>query len=670
MCELKPTWLAGFARRMLSYAVRGIAIALCCLTLRGETHGADVRPSRVRKTPAPTSPPPVKRVPRNAPPAVAPRVAKDDLVDTSIDGLAAACRRQAERFSPIVAADVAAARKTMLFRLDIMRPLLRSLGGAEFNWRDYLLWDKTRQVGSTEPLDPAELDEIEIRWESAIETWPAPKLVDASEAVRTCIARARAEAAHQSDQRYAVEWNELAGLLADSKRDTQAVRNKIAEAVVARERLGDAPQLTAAIRHALAGPDITLRADASLLSSMLSSRIDEPYRINGIYVGSPTVGVGRLKGSIAIETVASADSARWWLRFVGNSVATTTATSSGTTVNSHAVTDLRGEQLFALDCFGLAAQPSVASGNTKIIYDQIVVAGGPLRRRIAVNRTYGSRPDAERQSAAEASRSLASQLDVEGAAAISRVNQIFWTNFRDPFTRASLAPPVAHFHSDRAGIYGEWRWTRSGQFAAPAPRFDSRGGLIFSADAAAIEQFLTASIGGKNLSEDQLAQRLGRPADDPSHTGPSQPARSLQFADKPCDVELADGRIALRFHVLGLESAGVRYPAMTAEAVFTPLLESGQLHFIRDGGFRTQLVAEELSDQNILSGRQQALGVGLRRSFNRALPERISWSSEGPDQPSRKPTSGGVPLAPPAGMRVTAVSIAEGWLQLALTNKD
>ncbi len=138
--------------------------------------------------------------------------------------------------------------------------------------------------------------------------------------------------------------------------------------------------------------------------------------------------------------------------------------------------------------------------------------------------------------------------------------------------------------------------------------------------------------------------------------------RWLQFAAEPCDVELADGRISFRFHVAEFESGGVHYPPMTSAAAYKCQVDGDRLALVREGGFRTQLVAADASSETGASGRQQTLQVAVRRFFNRALAEHILWP--GPDSSANRP-----PLPLP-NLQVKAVLVADGWLQLGLSATD
>ena len=577
----------------------------------------------------------------------------------TVGELAALCRREAERFAPVSREKVNAAREDLRARLNDFYRLLTKDVKANAIWPEYLHWTETLQLLDASAADDA-ADRMQWRWQTGALVWPAPEVAAVAAALQRHVAMLRTSAAHESAEQHAAAWNQLADLIAASKGD-QAGLNRIAEAVVARERFGDAPQLTASIRRSLSGPDMMFRASADWLQSRFAAAVDEPYQAQGIYSGMATSSTGRLTGAVACQLVRSPDAARWNIWFNGASATATTANGNGAAVSTRANTNLMAKQVFRLDAAGLAAEPTAAAGATALTYDQIN-AGGGRRQQIANNTVLAGRDTAERDTAAGASHALAERMDSTGGKAVARFNESYFANLRDPFTRADQLPPVAEFHSDESVIYGDWRWPQSRTFATRSPDFHSPAGLALAIDAAAIERFMAANIGGKRLSEEQFGQLIALPTPPPRDDADKTSDRWLQFAAIPCGVELADGRISLRFHVAEFESGGVRYPAMTAAAAYKCHVDADHLALVREGGFRMKLIADEPSSASGASGRQQTLQVAVRRFFNRALPERIAWP--GPDSPANQ-----LPLLLP-NLQVKAVSVSEGWLQLGLATAD
>ncbi len=583
------------------------------------------------------------------------------------DELAALCRQEADRFEPVGPAQLAAARELFRVRLTEFHPVLSAVDTRDMDWPEYLLWTDTLRLFDSPAPDDAVLEHVLKRWENGAASWPAPQLAAAADALRQYVAVLRADASHQSPHQHAAAWNTLAELLAEPTRSGQAGLDRIGAAVVARERLGEAPTLTSSIRSALGGPDMLLRASAEWLQSQASVSVDEPYRIRETYAGLFTVGSGRISGVASLQLLRDQDAARWDLLFTGASVAATTATGE-VTVSSRLKTNLAARQSFHMDAGGLSVQPTLVNGATRIDYDRIDASGGARRRQAAVGAVSNGRAGAERDAAAANRRSLAAHMDADGVKTVSRFNEMYFANVRNPFTRTELSPPVAEFHSDDSAIYGAWRWPRSRTFSAPLPAFTSPTGLAFSVSAAAIEQFLGARLGGKRMTEGQIAELVGLPSDKlaagdkSAPADEAQPDRWIEFAATPCDVELADGRVSLRLHLTAFESGGVRFPAMTADAVYTAAVENGRLKFTREGGFRTRAVAEEGSNDVAASGRQQTLRVALRRLLDRSLPAQLTW-------PTADANSATAP-SPLDNLRIALISVTDGWLQLALTTAN
>ncbi len=136
----------------------------------------------------------------------------------------------------------------------------------------------------------------------------------------------------------------------------------------------------------------------------------------------------------------------------------------------------------------------------------------------------------------------------------------------------------------------------------------------------------------------------------------------------------------MRLHLAELESGGTTYPAMSAEATYSIDAADGRLVINRAGSFQMRLEAADQSEQNGVSGRQQALAVAVRRSLNRALPEQLTWPPRPAPAPAVSTDAKSVTVAghppdeqsdsPLEHLRVLGASVVDGWLQLTLDRRQ
>lgn len=579
--------------------------------------------------------------------------------------LVVACRAQATQRHAFTDGDMVEARSIVAARLRELDRLLSQIGSRGPAWREYLLWKATSEFAATGVADASLAEKLDRRWRVAVEAWSQPTLLQTSIAVRACLGAMRSRAANESPEQYAAAWNEIADLLANQQHGALDDQ-RLAAALVARERFCEAPLLTAAIRKELARPDVVVSMGRDWLESQLARRIDESYPIRGAIAGAQTSGVGHIVGQLALELLPSNSSGRWNLGFQGSSTSNNVAVDGGVVVRSRATTYLRGDKTFEWTTAGLIASPAAATASTAIAYDSIDAGGGPIRQRMAQRQTYARKWQAEQESAAMAASSLRARLDQDAGELSKKLNRLFHEGLRTQFLNADRLPLVGGSSSTAANLRCEWTAPLWRRLAAPHPTTPDNG-LSLNLSAAAVEEVFIASLAGRKLNPQQLGDVLADLMGQPKSAA-TDSRTTFEFAQEPCEIRLHDDRIRITLRLAALETADGVYPAATIEATYLTSEQGGRLALARDGELTVRITADEPTAEAPASGRRQTLQIALRRALARAFAAELTWP---PESSSADSSDAGAADANSlfAGLAVKAVSARDGWLQVNLATK-
>jgi hypothetical protein len=580
-----------------------------------------------------------------------------ELAEIPVDEWQSRCAEIAKDYPPATPAAIDGQRKQLAERMDAFERRLPELRQSTSRWNKFLFWPETRALATSNVSDPEVLDRLERRWQNALSVWQSDELLEVSMAVQAYVPLLRSYLWPETAEERAAAWDQISALLDPS---TLAEKNNAAalgHAIHNRERIGQAPQLTASIRRRFSHPDVVLQVRPSWLQAKLSQPINEPYRVNDVFAGARTVGSGRLVGKATFELLPSEVVGRWVMRLDATSTARTTGYSDRVRVQSRANTSIRGEKQFVLDEVGLSSRRATADASTRIVYDGIDAEGLAPRRNEATRQTQARRPRAETDSSALAERTTIGQLDTEGQKLAASFNASYRKDYRDPLILANRLVPATRVHASRESLRWECDWVSPADFAStPAPPKLADAAVAIGLAATALEEEARSSLAGRRLSGDELVKAVGGMLGTSDAAGQAAQDFAISFADKPCEVRIADGVVHIKLQITSFQAADVEYPAMSVDVDYTPTERDGGLTLTRQRALRVKPLAVEGEQPKAISGRQQTLKLAVQRRLGRVLTEELRWPAIAlPDWIDRG-----------AKLRVDAVSADAGWLQMAL----
>jgi len=573
-----------------------------------------------------------------------------------------ACASAGEAFEPITAELVGALRATCRDRLAAFAKHYPPIREPKNAWHQFLYWDEVEYLTASMPGPtpaPAELDRIEMRWSAVPTVWRDDLLFEASLSVRQFIRLLRAEMIAETAPQRVAAWTELAQLLSARAMDPN-LGAPIAAAVRRRESLGQASPLTATVRRELSRPNILLQVDAKWLTSELRQPVDDSYDVNGVFAGTRSVGRGRMTGEMSAKFLPSSAIGRWELQFRGTSTARASGSQDRVNVVSRATTQVAATKPFRLDEVGLTPELALAGATTSIVYESIDSPGLPRRRSQAVSETHARRPQAERESAAYARRSILDQINEQAATMAADFNRAYHRDVRDPRIVAGRPAPRIRVMADDRFVSWEALLEGPQTFAAASTpeAYDCGNPVVMSVAPSVLEEQATISLGGRELTGAELGEQFWQ---QPAEAQPaSQRKRGddefrVTFAARPCEVQFLEGAVRVRLFVEKFDSADVKYPAMTVDVKYKPESRDGRLVLLREGKVKVMPLATAAGAPK-LSGRQQTLRLAVERKLSKVLTAEIAG------EPLKLPISADEERP----LRVENVRLAGEWLQLGL----
>lgn len=572
-----------------------------------------------------------------------------------------ACRTEAENYQPTTREALEQARAALAEQLDRFEQRMPSVRRADSSWAVFLHWPETRALAAPAEPSPAPdgelLDRLETRWAAAPAVWDNDTLFDSSIAARGYIRLLRSYLKGETRQQHAAAWNELAERLVAIAPHEDPDTTEVAAAVVERERLAQASPLTASIRRQLSRPNLVLQVSKKWLESEFAQEIDEGFDVNEVFAGTRSYGRGQMVGTMRAQILPSSAVGQWVLRIRATSTARTRGSREGVSVASRATTRVSGSKPFELDARGLTPRRASAGAVTSIVYESINAPGRRRRREAAISETRARRPQAERESAAYARRSLLEQINSEAAEMAAEFNRSYYEQVRDPRINANRSAPDIRVRVADDAIQWECLLEGPATFGAPAApgAFDAGTDVVLCLAASALEEQGTVALGGREMTADDLQESLGSPAGESKRK--SRDDFNVTFDADPCDIRFEDGAVHARLFVTKFDSADVKYPAMTVDVAYQPEQRDDGVVFVRQGRVRVTPIVRTDGDRPVISGRQQTLRLAVQRKLAKVLTAELEFS--------------GVTLPLADGeqettLRLERAQLTAPWLQIAL----
>lgn len=524
-------------------------------------------------------------------------------------------------------------------------------------WNEYLEVDQLKAaVGDLDALRTRweSVEALPERWRLAAAIWRSARLQQAAQSLDRLAGKARIFADTDFVSRRRTNLARLAKLLTELPRDQNATPSGEVADICRWLRLRDADLgLVEAVERRFVRPNLLVRIPSAALSDQWSRELDESFPVNDVIAGTRVRGQGRLSGRLSSRFLPRIGQGLLELSLEGQTRSSTVGSSRGATVSSTGTTQLRGTKLVVIDVGGMHPLPASVDTDTDISYNAINTSNNRYGRQVR-SRVYGSRGQAERESAWKASRYAASKLDDAIDPRAATFNRELQQRILLPLASRQALPEIRDLRSDASGLMIDLLERLPGHFGAsqpPPPATEAAAAQILIHDSFP-SQLAARLVQGQSIAGDDLLRgwSTAEPVDDEQVA--AQPWSLTFVASNPVAVEFRDGLVHITARLAGFRSDDRDYAGMEIAFRYRLRLQGGRVTMVRDGDMRIYPLGF-VSGKQRLSGPQLVTRQVLKTRLEASVPDEVDLGDC-------------LGAGEAASAQFTGFSTRDGWLTLNL----
>jgi hypothetical protein len=279
-----------------------------------------------------------------------------------------------------------------------------------------------------------------------------------------------------------------------------------------------------------------------------------------------------------------------------------------------------------------------------------------LRRlvtKIAWKKAWEQKAAGDRQAEQKIEGQIQTELARITKDKLHEINQTFHSFY--PVSGSDYSPaPKLHFSTTSSHMHAGAEFASAWQTAAPSPAPTLPGidrALLLQVHESALVNN-ASSLSGRTLNEPDFREivfdTLALTPDEPNRKRGRVPARVTLTDRKPIELSLRDGLVSIVFHISAFQDNGKVYKGnRTIRVQYRPRIAAKGMELVRDGAVSVD--PANVADQ-----------PDLTALMSEVLPERADTQGS---------TTAGA-LGASHNLRVSHVSVADGWLSVGWEHKD
>ncbi len=516
--------------------------------------------------------------------------------------------------------------RTMAAVNDLHEYLRRSGPKNAAAWEAYLRWPELMAQLQAEVPDPKVVESVLDKWEDNYPGLEAQRFVRTREAVRDYVYLAADVANENYAEEYARRVDELAGLVeryeeSGSSDDAVAIGRTLGWL----ERTGQAQQLVETVRARYQRPNFFGYGSARFAAIGFEQPVNRVTPVNDIILGTHVRGTAHMTGGTTLRLVPDPNVARFQLLLAGTAVSNNVGHNRGVTICSTGVTALQACKNLWMDEAGLFSSVATANGRTNTTITGIDGGGGRIRQRIATNRVYDSKPQAEVIASQRAAGRLQRSFEAEASPMVADANRRFMERFKTPLTRRNAYPEDVSFSTTPYYVVVKSLSADKNQIGAPTPpaRLSLPFDVCTQMHESAVTNFGESLLAGMHLTDERLVQilrdELKTEVPDELQITEDKDPWSITFArESPARARFEDGRVfmAIRGDQFTRADQVVNEPIEITANYNIEITNEGTARLVRDGDVEVNFLERER-----LSAAQVTFRTFLRRKFRAMFKE-------------------------------------------------
>ncbi len=517
-------------------------------------------------------------------------------------------------------------------------------------WKKYLDWEKLQdQLKSKAP----ELDALKTIYQAFAADQVGLELPVFSD-VRQALERYVEDLGARQPEVPAQFAEHLKKLAEALKQYAESPSEDVADAVGAElgwlAEMRQAGALVRAVRNRYSRPNLYAQVSGRFVAVGIDQQIDDVAPVRDIILGTDISGTGHTVGRIVSKLVPSEQSATIELRLAGTTATKTVGLNGPATIYSNGTTSIDGRKRIVIDANGFASYPAPAGAATKT---QItgVGAGGAMAQRVASQRVYEKKAQAEAIGSQHAADRVRRRLELQVGEQLWKAQSKFQTEFRGPLIRRGALPDLLKFSTTEQALLVKALEAGQYHLGAPGdePKITVPADVSLQLHESMVNNMATALLSGATIKEEELKAKVIEwrgSLPERFKADEDQEPLSITFARlHPITLALSDGGFKITIRGQRYVSGSRRFAGMNVTAEYKMSIDGAGARLVRQGELK--IVPPRGGP---LSASQIALRTVLQHKFGRLFEEEIKsdglklsgrWEAVGPLELKQLQAGGG-----------------------------
>jgi hypothetical protein len=600
---------------------------------------------------------------------------------------AALIQQARERFSPPGEQQLAAARRDLTARIQVLERFVRPQSANGQKWLSYLKWaDMKRALAAQGEVDLAPLAATHRQLNRNEVGLELPQFRGVSDALRTFIELSNIARTPEP----AAVYNALLDGLASDVARLQTQPAPLVDYDVGRRLdsiagVGQAPELIAAVRQEFARPNAFLNVSTDLLRAAAEEPIDRTDPVTDTILGTSIRGTGHTTGTVNLNSLPSDEAAAIELLTAGHVVSQNTGRNGPAIIRTTGYTDFTAKKRVDLTDAAFRAVPATVEAKSRSDIHSVTPSGGGFAARQVysqgMSRARANQPRANAIAADHAEVRIAKRIDQEVAGKLTDARRRYEDAYRNPLARHGELPKDLHFRSTDAALVLEVTQagrTQLGAYTSP-PELPAGHDMVVRLGESALNNYWAVLLGGATASETEPGQEgpkfdvtlpkwmkdawQRRKTDTPAADLPAEefePWTMMFRRGRPLTTVFGNGRISLTVHVARITSGEDEFTEWDVTGTFIPQIANGGLLLRREGDLVVLPTGFDTA-----RGQLTPREVGLRTNLAKVFNERSAQGRGFPSQIEFPPLEPAGALAKVGPLALSEFRCAEGWITLA-----
>ena len=545
-----------------------------------------------------------------------------ELIVAKAPNLAEAAKGLQGSFRPVSDVELSNAKTDLEKAVTTLNRYLGSLGKNGANWKEFLRWSDLESQLKAATGDGDALSAIKQRFESDQNGLELPVFANVKKALHRYanLLAARAEGVPAS---FAERLNGLADKLRnyeDPQHQSQDAADEIGSELGWLEDMQQVAPLVAAVRARFSKPNVDVNISTHFVAAGVAQSVDETGPITDNILGTAISGTAHTVGNIEAGLVPSDDYAMIDTRLTGTTNTQTVGYNGPATIHSRATTKIAGSKRIVFNADGFASYPATASATTST---QItgVSAGGNIAQRVANDRVYESKPQAEQIAASHAAARVRQRMDKQSNEQLSKSQANYLQKVRNPLVRRDEFPPLLACRTTETAMFIKGLQADRYQLGAASERAPALGeghDVILRAHESALNNLATAMLSGTTLKEEEVQEQVkewrGELPEKFKTEEDREPWSITLSRSKPVSVKIGENSLQITIRGQRFKRNNV---AMNITADYKIVGTGADAKLVRQG--ELQIFPPRFAPGVTLSVNELKMKKPLQRQFNKLL---------------------------------------------------